>query len=181
MLAFYDIWYKILYKLTDYRLRLGWSIRLGMLGKHSFLRAGVKVIGNPKRIHIGHHFKVYERVILSIGKGKIDIGNNGLIGVGTYLNCGNEKLSIGDRVAIAPFCKIFTYSHHYQIDGEMISTYKNGDVVIDDDVLIGTNSVIMPGVTIGKGAVIAASSVVTCDVLPNSIVGGIPAKLIKMK
>lgn len=54
-------------------------------------------------------------------------------------------------------------------------------VIIKDDVWIGSNAVIMPGITIGKGAVIGAGAVVTKDVPPNAIVMGIPAKLVKYR
>jgi acetyltransferase-like isoleucine patch superfamily enzyme len=54
-----------------------------------------------------------------------------------------------------------------------------GNISIEDDVLVGTNSVILPGVTIGKGAIIAAGSIVTKNVPPNTIYGGMPAKFIK--
>jgi acetyltransferase-like isoleucine patch superfamily enzyme len=61
------------------------------------------------------------------------------------------------------------------------SGHVKSKVRIEDDVWIGANSIILPGVTIGEGAVIAAGSIVTKDVLPFSIVGGVPAKLIKMR
>lgn len=54
-------------------------------------------------------------------------------------------------------------------------------VIIEDDVLIGANSVILEGVKVGKGAVVAAGSVVTKDVAPNTVVAGSPARIIKIK
>lgn len=57
----------------------------------------------------------------------------------------------------------------------------NGDVIIGNDVWIGTNAIILPGVTIGDGAVIAAGAVITKDVEPYAIVGGVPAKIIKYR
>lgn len=56
-----------------------------------------------------------------------------------------------------------------------------GDIIIDDDVWIGAGAIILTGVTIGKGSVIAAGSIVTKDVEPYTIVGGNPAKLIKKR
>lgn len=54
-------------------------------------------------------------------------------------------------------------------------------VIIEDDVMIGANVVILEGVRVGKGAVVAAGAVVTEDVLPNTVVAGMPAKVIKQK
>lgn len=179
--SFSDLLLKAKYKCLDYLLKLFWSVQLGSLGKGSYIRSGVKVIGNPKRIYIADNFKVYQQTVFAIGKGEIRIGCNGLIGVGTYINCGNEKLIIGNGVAIAPYCKIFTYSHHYEPNNEIINSYKTGNVIIEDDVLIGTNTVILPGVTIGKSSIIAANSLVNIDVAPFTIVGGSPAKFIKMR
>jgi acetyltransferase-like isoleucine patch superfamily enzyme len=176
-----DLYYKIVYRLKYTLGTFCWRILLGHLGKDSYFHSGVKICGNPRRVRIGTRFVIHENCIIGLGKGGIEIGNNGLLGVGTYINCGDEKLKIGDGVAIAPFCKIFTYSHHYNSTEEIINSYKTGDVIIEDDVLIGTNTVILPGVTIGRSSVIAANSVVNKDVAPFSIVGGSPAKLIKMK
>jgi len=181
MLKFTDILFKLKYKLSDIYLRIFWKLQLGSLGSGSLLRSKTRVLGNPKRIKIGSCFKIYENCIIAIGKGQIEIGNNGLLGVGTYINCGNEKLKIGNGVAIAPYCKIFTYSHHYHSSDEIIDSYKTGDVIIEDDVLIGTNSVILPGVTIGRSSIVAANSLVIKDVEPFAIVAGSPAKVIKMK
>ncbi|MDE7161372.1 MAG: hypothetical protein K2N65_01290, partial [Anaeroplasmataceae bacterium] len=54
-------------------------------------------------------------------------------------------------------------------------------VVVEDDVLIGANAVVIEGVRIGQGAVVAAGAVVTKDVAPNTVVGGVPAKVLKIK
>ena len=56
-----------------------------------------------------------------------------------------------------------------------------GDILIEDDVWISSNSVILPNCTIGKGAIVAAGAVVTNNVEPYTIVGGVPAKLIKKR
>jgi acetyltransferase-like isoleucine patch superfamily enzyme len=176
-----DLIFKILYKLKDYLFWIYWKLMLGKLGKYSFIRTRVRILGNPKRLRIGNKFKIYENCIIAIGKAEIEIGDNGFIGVGTYINATYGNVKIGDGVAIAPFCKLFTFSHHYSEDKGIRESYYHKDVVIGNDVLIGSNSVILPGVTIGDRAIIAAGSVVTRDVESNSIVGGIPAKLIKRR
>jgi acetyltransferase-like isoleucine patch superfamily enzyme len=84
-------------------------------------------------------------------------------------------------VAIAPHCCIIAYSHHYLEGMPILTTYKNEDIIIEDDVLIGAGVTILPGTTIGKGAIIGAGAVVTKNVEQNTIVAGIPAKVIALR
>nr|WP_196974899.1 CatB-related O-acetyltransferase [Corynebacterium diphtheriae] len=79
---------------------------------------------------------------------------------------------------------ISTYPFHYMFreDQEIADGYyKIGDTIVGNDVWIGYEAMIMPGVTIGDGVIIAARAVVTRDVEPYSVVGGIPAKLISKR
>lgn len=88
---------------------------------------------------------------------------------------GRGKLIIGNRVSISHYVKLCTGGH------DAYSTDFKGDhrpIVIEDYVWIGINATILKGVTIGEGAVVAAGSVVTKDVAPYTIVGGVPAKKI---
>jgi acetyltransferase-like isoleucine patch superfamily enzyme len=91
--------------------------------------------------------------------------------------------TIGKRTLIGYRTQILSADHSIPPIGEPfpISGDKFGKITIEEDVWIGANCIITSGVTIGKGAVVAAGSVVTKDVLANSIVGGVPAKLIKMR
>ncbi len=83
------------------------------------------------------------------------------------------SLTIGDNVSISPEVAILTTQHDYNDAGfGLISR----PVVIEDYVWIGSRAMIMPGVTVGRGAVVAAGAVVTKDVAPLDIVGGVPAK-----
>lgn len=178
---FYDFFSKVISLFFDLTLYIFWKLRMGKLGKGSRIKRGVKVIGSAKRISIGSGFKIWERSILAVGKGEIYIGDSGLIGVNSLLNSSHGKIIIGNNVAIAPFCQIFSYSHHYYPGKSVVESHKIGDVVIEDDVLIGSSVVILPGVRISQGAIIAAGSVVNCDVPPYCIGGGIPFKEIKKR
>ena len=104
----------------------------------------------------------------------------------------NEKLNIGSYVSIASGVKFILGGNHYYNTistypfkvmclGEEREAYSNGPITIGDDVWIATDAIIMSGVNIGKGAVVAAGSVVVKDVPPYSIVGGNPAKVIKYR
>lgn len=76
---------------------------------------------------------------------------------------------------------VSTYPFKVKVFGEAFEAGSKGDIIIQDDVWIGTNAIICSGVTIGQGAVVAAGAVVTKDVAPYAIVGGNPARLIKWR
>jgi acetyltransferase-like isoleucine patch superfamily enzyme len=83
------------------------------------------------------------------------------------------SLSIGNNVSISPDATILTMQHLHN-DPNFADDFRS--VVIGDHVWIGTRAMIMPGVTVGRGAVVAAGAVVTKDVAPLEIVGGVPAR-----
>jgi acetyltransferase-like isoleucine patch superfamily enzyme len=130
---------------------------------------------------IGTNFKIWDNCFIAIGTGEVIIGNDGLLGVNTYINASQGRIIIGNNVAIAPFCQLYSYTHHYYAGLLISESFKASDVIIEDDVLIGANSVILPGVRIGKGAIIGSGSVVTSNVEESHIVGGVPAKFIKTR
>lgn len=121
------------------------------------------------------------------------------VGKGTYgdlyilINNTNYLCSIGNYCSIGPDVKFLVSSDH---DLGRISTYpfnmmfnrihnidakSKGDIVVDDDVWIGTGAIILSGVHIHQGAVVAAGSVVVKDVPPYTVAGGVPAKIIKKR
>jgi acetyltransferase-like isoleucine patch superfamily enzyme len=166
--------------LTKLKSRIIYGYLLRDLGSFSYIRNGVKISGNPKRIEIGDRFQVYENCFLGVSKnGYLKFGNDGLLGVGCYLNASAGKIIIGNNVAIGPFCKFFSYSHHYRPGKKYINESITGDIIIEDNVFIGTNVVILPGVKVGKNSIIAAGAVVNKNIEENVIVGGTPAKILK--
>ncbi len=120
-------------------------------------------------------------VIRELGEG-LTIGNN----VGIAQNCFIQVrgfVSIGSNVMFGPNVSIFSENHGFErTDVPMIkqTTVRKG-VVIEDDVWLGTQSVILDGVTIGKGSIVAAGAIVNVNVPPYSIVAGVPAKIIKSR
>lgn len=118
----------------------------------------------------------------------IYIGNGKQIAIGEYCHI-NENVfiqgaTIGNHVMIAPNVSILNSTHNYDnIDLPMIMQGEQKDLnpTIEDDVWIGRNVVIMPNIKVGRGSVIGSGAVVTKDVEPYSIVGGVPAKLIRKR
>jgi maltose O-acetyltransferase len=88
------------------------------------------------------------------------------------------EIRIGDNCLIGPDVGIYTAGHRLEPEGRVLDVY-GLPITIGNDVWIGGHSTILPGVTIGDGAVIAAGSVVTKDVAPRSLVAGNPAKVLK--
>ncbi len=123
-------------------------------------------IGKESTVHMGAKF--YNPMNISIGRGTI-------IGEGAVLD-GRSTLKIGDNVDIAT--DVMVYNSWHDIEDPNFSALTE-PVTIEDYVFVGPRAVILPGVKIGKGAIVAAGSVVTKDVNDYEVVGGIPAKLIK--
>lgn len=93
---------------------------------------------------------------------------------------GAGGLRIGNRVLIGSHSAITTVTHDYNAD-PVWGTVMTKPVIIEDDVWVGTHAVILPGVRVGRGAVIAAGAVITKDVPPRAIVCGVPGRLLKYR
>lgn len=123
------------------------------------------------------------------GIGNIHCKNNVAIGANCLFMTTRANIFIGNHVMFGPGVTIITGNHKIDIVGRYMDTITDAeksseddmDVVIGDDVWLGANSTILKGVTIGEGTVVAAGAVVTKDVPPYSIVGGVPAKVLKMR
>jgi acetyltransferase-like isoleucine patch superfamily enzyme len=117
----------------------------------------------------------------------ISIGTDVYIGPGARFVASNSFIKVGSKVMFGPDVTIRGGDHNTTIIGKyMRDIYEklpqnDKGVTIDDDVWIGACAIILKGVTIGRGSIIAAGSVVNKDVNPYSIVGGVPAKLIKWR
>ena len=104
----------------------------------------------------------------------INIGEDTIVGFGTFLD-GRKEIKIGNNVDIAS--EVMIYNSEHDLESEEF-TAREEPVEIGDYVFIGPRAIIMPGVKIGIGAVVAGGAVVTKDVPNFAIVGGIPAKVI---
>ena len=141
------------------------------------------VVGNIPSHHIRRFF--YRLAGMRIGKGSsihtgarfylpsgIQIGKDSIIGEGAVLD-GRAQLRIGDHVDLAS--EVMIYNAEHDINDEKFGPI-TAEVTIEDYVFIGPRAIILPGITIGKGAVVGAGAVVTKDVKPFMVVGGVPAK-----
>lgn len=134
---------------------------------------------------------VYLRPMSSDIKGleNLSIGDGTLIPKCSTFYCTRAELSIGKKVIFGPKPTIITGDHRIDIVGKYIADITDNEklpnndlpVTIEDDCWIGANVTILKGVTIGRGCVIAAGAVVTKSFPPYSIIGGVPAKLLKMR
>lgn len=111
-------------------------------------------------------------------------GSHTHLGTGVYANTGltiidDGEVRIGDRVMFGPHVTIATAGHPLHPDTRAQGEQFSAPVLIEDDVWVGGNVSILPGVTIGRGSVIAAGAVVTADVPPMVVVGGVPARVLK--
>lgn len=128
-----------------------------------FYRLSGMRIGRGSTIHMWANF--FEPV-------NIEIGEDTIVGEGAFLD-GRDKLKIGSHVGIASEVMIYNSEHDIASDDFHATC---SPVEIEDYVFIGPRTIILPGVRIGRGAVVAAGAVVTKDVATMIVVGGVPAK-----
>jgi acetyltransferase-like isoleucine patch superfamily enzyme len=174
--AFKTVWYKGEFK---------------RVGKNCEFQ-GFSLLKNPQYMELDNHVTFGKNVVLeAIDKygpqqfnPNIIIGSNSRIGDDSHITCLNKSV-IGKSVRMGR--KVFISDNaHGASDKALLDVnpvlrpmYSKGPVVIGNNVWIGEMACIMPGVTIGNGAIIGAGSVVTKDVPPYCVVGGTPAKIIK--
>ncbi len=151
------------------------------------------LVTNPQFISIGEGFNALHHLRLDaidryMGKAytpSIVIGDNVSFNSDCHIGA-IDRITIGNNVLLAS--RVYISDHfHGEISSEALAVipilrdlYSKGPVVIGDNVWIGEGACILPGVTVGRNAIIGANAVVTKDVPENAVVGGIPAKIIKM-
>jgi acetyltransferase-like isoleucine patch superfamily enzyme len=177
-------------------LRYKASLIVRSLRTYNFKMLGMKIgmkpnLGKitcqwPHKVTIGHRTTIQDGVDLRAGlpfnkENQILIGDHTFIGRCCEINC-SSKVTIGNEVLIASNTSIVDVAHEIRPPGELLNTDTYAKpIIIEDDVWIGTHCVILNGVTIGKGSIVAAGAVVTQSIPPYEIWGGVPAKFIKKR
>ncbi len=152
------------------------------LGQGVVFETGVLVF-HPENIEIGDNVYVGHYTILKgYYKNKMCIGSGTWIGQQCFFHSAGG-LTIGRNVGIGPGVKIITSMHDLSDRDRPIlhSPINFAPVIIEDGADIGVGAILLPGVTVGRGAQVAAGAVVTSDVPPYAIVGGVPARLLRMR
>jgi maltose O-acetyltransferase len=159
---------KVLYSFCNNLLNLlpPFGYALDLRGK--WARYFLKVCG--ERLRISSNVNIYDPM-------RVTIGNHVYIGYNTYI--GGGDVTLDDQVIIGPFCSIVAGNHTMKDGSYRYGPYDYGTISVGRGTWLGSHVTILSNVKIGKGCLIAAGSVVTKDVEDFSIVGGVPAKLIK--
>lgn len=148
-------------------------------GRHAIIHHSVRMDTPPyRKFWLGDYSVVESFACINNAVGDVIIGNHTRIGLHNTII---GPVTIGSHVNLAQGITITALNHNFddsekRIDQQGISTK---EVVLEDDIWVGANAVILPGVTIGKHAVVAAGAIVTKDVPPHSLVAGVPAKVIR--
>jgi galactoside O-acetyltransferase len=167
------------------RLLRGWLFRrqVGQCGKKPDIGMGLQLTGG-RSMRIGHNFIVRRYVALHSAGGTLEIGDNVAINSNSSLiSTEGGRIVIGNEVIIALNVVIHAADHrHDSLDVPIrYQGHESGEIIIGHGVWIGANVVVTRNVRIGDHSIIAAGAVVTKDVEPFSIVGGVPAKLIRKR
>ena len=148
-------------------------------GKNSVIHRSARMDTPPyRKFSLGDYSVIESFACINNAVGDVIIGNHTRIGLHNTII---GPVKIGNNVNLAQGITVTALNHNFsdsnkRIDEQGVST---SPVIIEDDVWIGANAVVLPGVTIGNHCVVAAGAVVTKDVPPHSLVAGVPAKVIK--
>lgn len=188
--ALRGLFYRLILKMDglaaiESRVRIRFADRI-KLGHGVYIDEGAYLHACPQGIEIGDNTIVMHGAVLHVynfrdmPQSGIKIGRDSLIGEYSVIR-GQGGVTIGDRVYTSPFTQIIAVNHVFDDpDRPFVEQGITAEgIVIEDDVWLGAGAVITDGVRVGKGAVVAAGAVVTKDVPPHMVVGGVPAKPIK--
>jgi acetyltransferase-like isoleucine patch superfamily enzyme len=149
-------------------------------GRRGAIESGVRVLGEAS-IRLGDRVTLRRGVVLA-GNGTLTIGSHTTINDGCQISA-FDAVHIGANVMFAPRVCVLDIDHRFDSRDRPLRQqgYRTAPVFIGDDVWLGANAVVLRGVRIGRGAIVGANSVVTRDVPDYAIVGGVPARVLRMR
>ena len=175
--------------LCEKRVRL-YHARHIRVGRSFNLEEGCEIVGLAKdglvfgeRCTVGRCAVIRPTNVLlgELGEG-LRVGNNSNIGAYSYIGC-SGMIEIGDNVMMGPRVNLMAENHNFERTD--VSMKEQGVtrsfIKIEDDVWLGVGSTVVAGVTVGRGSIVAAGAVVTKDVPPYSMVGGVPSRVLKSR
>jgi len=148
-------------------------------GRRAVIHRSARMDTPPyRKFSLGDYSVIESFSCINNAVGNVIIGNHTRVGLHNTII---GPVTIGDHVNLAQGITVTALNHNFadtdkRIDEQGVST---SPVMIEDDIWIGANAIVLPGVTIGHHSVVAAGAVVTKDVPPHSLVAGVPAKIIK--
>lgn len=149
-------------KIKQYRIKKVYR-KLAYIGKESCLDLPINIYGNPKHIHIGEHSTIFGYFKFISVKGHLYVGNNVIVAQGLTVVTDNHVRNVGTLIRDI---------------SDTEKNVKSQNVIIEDDVWLGTNVTLLSGVTIGRGAFVGADTVIRKSIPPYSVVIGNPQMII---
>ena len=157
---------------------LAWRFSFKRCGSARFATAiSFAGMGN---MAFGNGVRIGRSCAVTAQEGSLELGDRVALSPGVHLSADGGAIVIGSKTAIGPGTVVRASNHRFDDRNVPIMDQGHipGRIIIEDDVWIGANCVITPDVVIGHGAVVGAGAVVTKDVPPFAVVGGVPAKVI---
>ena len=163
-------------------MQMGRIVQLVCQLAHAVQAAGVVPIAVRKAIlrllgvRIGTNVNVYPHVFF--GSGKCSIGSGSLVNVNCFFD-GSDQITIGTNVAVAAGVQLITSTHEIGTDIRRAGALRTAPIFVGNGCWLGASSMVLPGVAIAEGCVIAAGAVVSKNTEPNGLYVGVPARRVR--
>lgn len=168
---------------------LGMGVRRVVLQKR-FLHCGERFVSapgldfeDPKKIRLGSNVTFVGRVRLRASDGILEVASNVSINDGVLLDASGGRIFVGDGCLIGPNVVLRASNHVFSRTDVPIRAqgHAGGEIILEEDVWLAANVVVLPRVTIGRGAVVGAGAIVTRSIPPGAVAVGSPARVIRIR